>query len=74
MRDHLEANYQRQLADALPGDGRGARAALLISVCAGVQLLRNVLRDSELRAADVDRLAPHLEAALDVIARGAPSA
>jgi DNA-binding GntR family transcriptional regulator len=70
MRAHLEANYQRVLADALPGPDAAARAALLISICAGVQLMRNVLRNSVLRGADPEQLAPQLEAALDAIARG----
>jgi AcrR family transcriptional regulator len=67
MRAHLESHYQRQLTDVLPGEDAEARAALLISVCAGVQLIRNVLGDQALRSADVAR---HLEAALDVIASG----
>jgi AcrR family transcriptional regulator len=70
MRAHLEANYQLHLTEALPGDDTRARAALLISICAGVQLMRNVLRNSALRDGDTARVVPHLEAALDVIAQG----
>jgi AcrR family transcriptional regulator len=70
MRAHLEADCQRRLADALPGDDTSERAALLIAICAGVLLTRNVLGNASLLNADVDRLAPHLEAALEVVARG----
>jgi AcrR family transcriptional regulator len=70
MRDHLERNYQRQLAETLPGDDAVGRAALLIAICSGVQLMRNVLHNSALSDSMVERLAPHLEAALDVIAYG----
>jgi hypothetical protein len=70
MRDHLERDYQRRLAEGLPGADVVGRAALLIAVCAGVRLMRNVLHNSALPAADAARLAPHLEAALDVLACG----
>lgn len=70
MRDHLERNYQHRLAQGLPGADAVGRAALLIAVCTGVQAMRNVLHNSALPAADVARLAPHLEAALDTIAYG----
>jgi AcrR family transcriptional regulator len=69
MRDHLERN-QRQLAETLPGDDAVGRAALLIAICSGVQLMRNVLHNSALPNDMMERLAPHLEAALDVIAYG----
>ncbi|MEV6848336.1 helix-turn-helix domain-containing protein [Actinoplanes sp. NPDC051411] len=68
MRDNMERNYQKQLASELPGDDRAARAALLIAICAGVQLVRNVLHNSALPATDAARFAPHLAAALDAIA------
>jgi len=35
MRDSIERNYQRRLADALPGTDTASRAALLIAICAG---------------------------------------
>jgi hypothetical protein len=58
----------------LPGDDTVGRAALLIAICSGVQLMRNVLRNSGLPDSAVSRLAPHLEAALDVIAYGTAAA
>lgn len=70
MRAHLEANYQRRLTDALPGDDAQERAAVLIAICAGVLLNRNVLGNPTLLNADVERIAPYLEAALEVVARG----
>ena len=68
MRQHLEQHYQARLADELTGPEATARAALLISICAGIQLMKNVLRSSALQNANVDRLADYLEAALDSIA------
>jgi AcrR family transcriptional regulator len=68
MRQHLEQHYQARLAEGLPGADAVERAALLISICAGVQLMRNVLKSSALQNANVDRLADYLEAALDGIA------
>jgi len=70
MREHLEADYQLRLADGLSGDDAQGRAALLIAICAGVQLMRHVLRSSALRDEDAARLVPQLEAALDLVAQG----
>jgi AcrR family transcriptional regulator len=67
MREHLELHYQSRIADDLSGPDAMARAALLISICAGVQLMRNVLNDSALQNVDIDTLADYLEAALDAI-------
>jgi AcrR family transcriptional regulator len=73
MRDHLERHYQRELADALPGPAPETRAALLIAICSGVQMQRNVLRNRALRDPGTDALVDLLAAALDVIGRGDPS-
>jgi len=73
MRGHLETHFQRQLADDLPGVEPVARAALLISICAGVQLMRNVLGNRSLLAETTEVLVTRLTAALDAIAV-APSA
>lgn len=67
MREHLEHHYQSRIADALTGPDATARAALLVSICAGVQLMRNIVKNSALREADLERLADYLEAALDSI-------
>lgn len=66
MREHVERHYQRELADGLPGSDRAGRAALLIAICAGVQLMRNVLHDSALT--DGEHLAPYLTKALSAVA------
>lgn len=68
MREHLGGHYQRQLAAGLSGDDAVARAALLIAVCAGVQLMRNVLHDEALRAEPSEATVSRLAAALDAIA------
>jgi AcrR family transcriptional regulator len=68
MRGRLEQHYQARLAGGLSGRDVVERAALLISICAGVQLMRNVLKNSALQSPDVDRLADYLAAALDSIA------
>lgn len=72
MRAHLESHYQKELADGLDGPNPVARAALLISICAGVQLLRNVLDIRALQAGDTEALADQLAAALDAVAAPAP--
>jgi AcrR family transcriptional regulator len=72
MRENMERNYQKLLASELPGEDRMARAALLIAICAGVQLMRDILHSSALAAPDAGRLAPHLAAALDAVAYGTP--
>jgi AcrR family transcriptional regulator len=68
MRRHVEEHYQVRLADELSGPNAVERAALLISICAGVQLMKNVIAVSALQDIDVDRLADYLEAALNSIA------
>ncbi|MEU6206147.1 hypothetical protein ABZ814_21495 [Micromonospora musae] len=73
MRDSLERNFQRALADELVGPDAAARAALLVAICTGVQFMRNVLHNSELVGGDTSALAVYLRAALDAIAT-APSA
>ncbi len=71
MREHLERNYQRVVTDGLSGPDAAGRAALLIAVCSGVQLMRDVLGNAALTG-DVDALVPYLEAALDAISATPP--
>jgi AcrR family transcriptional regulator len=68
MRANVERNYQGTLAALLPGPDADGRAALLVSICAGVQLMRNVLGSTALNGEAVDRLVPYLQAAFDAIA------
>lgn len=69
MRESLERNYQATLAEALDGPDAVGRAALLMSICVGVHLQRNILQSTPLMNPDaVDRLAPYLKAALDAVA------
>jgi AcrR family transcriptional regulator len=68
MRENMERNYQRELAEALPGPDATARAALLVAICSGVLLQRLILGSSELNGLDVERLVPYLRAALDAVA------
>ncbi|MDA0165339.1 TetR/AcrR family transcriptional regulator [Solirubrobacter ginsenosidimutans] len=67
MRAHLEANYHRAVTDGLAGPHAAGRALLLIAVCSGVQLMRDVLGHSGLSDDDAGELVPYLEAALDAI-------
>ena len=69
MRDSIERNYQRRLADALPGTDTTSRASLLIAICAGVILDRMLLGHSALNSPDTERLIPYLHAALDAVAK-----
>ncbi|MEU3986151.1 TetR family transcriptional regulator [Streptomyces sp. NPDC026672] len=68
MREHLEHHYQRELAGALPGHDPVVRAALLIAICSGVQMQRNVLRNSALQdSASDEAIVERLAAALDLV-------
>jgi AcrR family transcriptional regulator len=67
MRDNIERRYQSAVADGLSGPHAAGRAALLIAVCSGVQLMRNVIGSTVLTGDNVDELVPYLEAALDAI-------
>lgn len=67
MRAQLESDYERRVADGLSGSDVAGRAALLIAVCSGVQLMRDVMGSTALGADDLTRLAPYLEAALDAL-------
>jgi AcrR family transcriptional regulator len=69
MRDSIERNYQRRLADALPGTDTTSRAALLIAICAGVTLNRMLLGHTELNSPATESLIPYLHAALDAVAK-----
>lgn len=69
MREHLERNYQRRLADGLPGDDTMARSALLIAFCSGILTQRLILGSRELNGAQAERLVPLLHAALDAVAQ-----
>ncbi|MGR3867141.1 TetR family transcriptional regulator [Streptomyces graminifolii] len=68
MRDSIERNYQRRLADALPGTDATGRSAVLIAICAGVLLNRVLLGHTALNSPDTERLIPYLHAALDAVA------
>ncbi|MEU3979423.1 TetR family transcriptional regulator [Streptomyces sp. NPDC026672] len=68
MRDSIERNYQRRLADALPGTDTTGRSALLIAICAGVLLNRMLLGHTALNGPDTERLIPLLHTALDAVA------
>ena len=69
MRDSIERNYQRRLADALPGTNTTGRAAVLIAICSGVMLNRLLLGHTSLNGSDVEELIPYLHAALDAVAK-----
>ncbi|MGW1209219.1 TetR/AcrR family transcriptional regulator [Streptomyces sp. NPDC002499] len=73
MRDSIERNYQRRLADALSGTDATGRSAVLIAICAGVLLNRVLLGHTALNSPDTERLIPYLHAALDAVAK-APAA
>jgi AcrR family transcriptional regulator len=69
MRDSIERNYQRRLADALPGTNTTGRSAVLIAICSGVLLNRLLLGHTSLNSPDTEELIPYLHAALDAVAK-----
>jgi AcrR family transcriptional regulator len=72
MRDSIEGNYQRELAEALDGEEADGRAALLVAICTGVQFSRNVMGNTSLAGGNLPVLTEYLEAALDAIAVARP--
>jgi AcrR family transcriptional regulator len=68
MRESIERNYQQELTEGLTGPDAAGRAALLISICSGVQLMRTLMGSTQLTSDDVGRLLPYLKAALDAVA------
>lgn len=73
MRDSIERNYQRRLADALPGPDAEGRSALLVAICSGVLLSKTLLGSTAMNRPDVEQLIPYLRAAFDAVA-AAPDA
>ena len=73
MRDSIERNYQRRLADALPGPDAEGRSALLVAICSGVLLSKTLLGSTAMNRPDVEQLIPYLRAAFDAVA-AAPEA
>jgi AcrR family transcriptional regulator len=65
LRMAIERRYESPLATALKGKDAHMRAALLLAVIAGVQLLRDVVGVRALAKADRRRLAAMLTAALE---------
>lgn len=74
MRQSLERNYQQAVAEGLTGPDTAGRAALLIAICSGVQLMRDVIGIETLVKGDLEGLVPYLEAALDAVSGVSPSA
>ncbi|WP_052488575.1 TetR/AcrR family transcriptional regulator [Streptomyces sp. 150FB] len=68
MRDSIEGDYQRRLADALPGERSDGRAALLVAICSGVLLARMILGNTQLNQSETEDLIPLLHKALDAVA------
>lgn len=69
MRDSMERNYQRRLAEALPGEHATGRAALLVAICSGVLTQRLVLGNTAFAGRSAEELVPYLRAALDAVAK-----
>lgn len=56
-REQIERHYHRVLTEALPGDDAPQRAALLLALVAGVQVMRQVIGLTALAEADPETLA-----------------
>jgi len=66
-REQIEAHYQTTLAKALEGDASAERAAVILSVVAGVQMMRQALGLPTLVRAKPDVLEAVLERVLRVL-------
>jgi AcrR family transcriptional regulator len=71
IRDGIEAHVGRDLAGLLPGPDAGERAELVLSLIAGVWLIRKVIATTALSTMDTPILARQLRDLIDLIA--APS-
>jgi AcrR family transcriptional regulator len=60
-REQLEAHYHRTLTDALPGEAAATRAAVLLGLVAGVQIMRQMIGLSALTDTDPAQLAAVLQ-------------
>ncbi|MFI9834534.1 TetR family transcriptional regulator [Streptomyces sp. NPDC051913] len=69
----IERHVERELADMLTGEHPGERAALALSVIAGVWLMRKVLGNTALVEADAEELTHRVEAVLRVLLDPEPS-
>ncbi|MCW2690908.1 MAG: transcriptional regulator [Mycobacterium sp.] len=62
IRDAIARHAGRRLADQLPEQGQAARSELMLSVIAGVWLMRRVIKTPALDGADPEQLAKAVEA------------
>ncbi|GIF51091.1 TetR family transcriptional regulator [Asanoa ferruginea] len=60
-REQIEAHYHRLLSEALPGDLAPQRAAIVLAIVSGIQVMRQVVALSALSDADPDQLKALLE-------------
>jgi AcrR family transcriptional regulator len=67
LRNAIEQRFQRPLEALLPGTDRRERAALFLSVLAGVQFMRQVLGSPALAGADPAALERRLRPLFDVL-------
>jgi AcrR family transcriptional regulator len=72
-REQIERRYQKMLAEALPGKLAGERAALVLSLVAGVQVMRQMIGLAALAHADPVALAGLLAPLLQRLIAGEPS-
>lgn len=72
-REQIEKHYQKLLAESLPGDLAAERAALLLSLVAGVQVMRQVMGLRGLADADPDTLVRLLAPMFEQLLNEAPA-
>jgi len=73
LRGRFERCFARPLAAALPGDQAELRAAMLLVVIAGFQLMRQVVEMAGLTQGDARELVRQLEAVFLLLAGGTPA-
>jgi AcrR family transcriptional regulator len=69
VRDAIERHVGRRLARQLPGPGRPIRTEVMLSVIAGILLMRRAIGTRALNGADPDQLVTVLEAVFTAIAQ-----
>ncbi|MEV1174542.1 TetR family transcriptional regulator [Nonomuraea sp. NPDC049784] len=73
MREAIGRHPGRHLDDELPGDGAGIRAELMLSLQAGVWLMRSILGTPALTDEEPEELAQRIEALFQVLVTPSPT-
>ncbi|MFM0075925.1 hypothetical protein PQQ86_32720 [Paraburkholderia sediminicola] len=72
LRKKFEAHFAQPLAALLPGPESAQRAAMLLAVIAGIQLMRQIVELAALTQAKPDELAGRIETVFGLLVKDVP--